>query len=84
MRYKSKSKKRSAANAQEAKAQKQLCEDNKSHEISSDSESDVEVMSWLGSVKNHLIVSDSDSDSMTQNGRLNPLKTNWMIWKEKN
>jgi len=65
MRYKSKSKKRSAANARNAKAQKRLRTADKEDETASthtDSDSDVEVTSWTGGVKNHLIVSD-DSDS---------------------
>ena len=66
MQYKSKSKKRSAANAREAKVQKRLKtadEEHKTTSIQTDSDSDVEVTSWTGGVKNHLIISDDiDSD----------------------
>jgi len=66
MQYKSKSKKRSAANAREAKVQKRLKTADEEHETAStqtDSDSDVEVTSWTGGVKNHLIIpDDSDSD----------------------
>jgi hypothetical protein len=88
MPYKSKSKKRSAANAREARARKRLetaDEEDKSASAHTDSDSDVEVTSWTGGVKNHLIILMTVIPISTiQNGRWNIVMTKWMIWSERN
>ena len=58
MAYKSKSKKKSIANARKVKAQK--CLDT--HDAT-DLDSDIEVTAWTGGVNNHLLSESDDSDS---------------------
>jgi hypothetical protein len=62
MAYKSKSKKKSIANARKVKVQKWGNTNLDALESDSDVDSVKEVTAWSGGVNNHLVVSESDSD----------------------